>query len=396
MKRIMLLLAVCAIAGSSFGQKKPKINHAERAWSEGNLGEAKEIIDAAIEHEKTKDDGKAWYYRGLIYASLDTTTNLEYKNLAQDPLQEAMDAFAKAEELNKGNSEYYVTDATGLPVIKTQQIQNLANFYLNKGVESYQAQETDDAVKYFTKTQTVLPKDTTGYVYAGLAAQAGKDFKTAAENYYKLINELDHHRPDIYNSLIYIEGTVNENPEKALELIRKAKENFPDDVAFAKSEINALIQLDRIDEAKNELQTAIEKEPDNSNLLFTLGVMQEELGNKEEAEKAYAKAVELDSSNFNANFNLAVLNYNDAVALIKVKNNLGISAADLKKAKGMQDEINQKLKTALPFWERVLELEPGNRTALESLQYTYSQLRMNEKAMEVTEKLEALESGSEE
>ncbi|ELR73338.1 hypothetical protein C900_04190 [Fulvivirga imtechensis AK7] len=391
MKRIILLLAACAIAGYSFGQKKPKINQAEKARSEGNLGEAKEIIDAAIEHEKTKDDGKTWYYRGLIYASLDTTTNPQYQNLAQDPLKIAMESFAKADELNKGNSDYYISDANGLPLLKSQQLQTLWGHYLNKGVENYQAQKTNDAVKFFTKTQYVMPEDTTGFIYAGLAAQSGKDFKTAAENYYKLINDLDYHSPDIYNSLIYIEGTVNENPEKALGLIRQAKKQFPENLDFAKAEINALIQLDKVDEAKNELEAAIAKEPDNSNLYFTLGVMQEELGNKGEAKEAYKKAVDLDPKNFNATFNLAVINYNEAVELIKKKNNLGITAADLKKAKDMQVEINEKLKAALPYWEKILELEPQNRTALESLQYSYSQLKMNEKALEVTEKLEALD-----
>lgn len=395
MKRIILILAACAIAGYSFGQKKPKIRHAERARTEGNLAEAKEIIDAAIEHEKTKDDGKTWYYRGLIYATLDTTTNPEYKNLADEPLKEAMEAFEKAEELNDSNNEYYVSGPNGIPLLKTQQLQNLWSHYLNKGVEGYQSQDTDKAVENFTKTQLVLPEDTTGYIYAGLSAQAGEDYETAAKNYYKLINDLDYHSPDIYNSLIYIEGTINEDSEKALELVRKAKEQFPENPDFAKSEINFLIQLDQLDEAKVELEKAIEKEPDNTHLFFTLGVMEDELGNTAKAEAAYAKAVELDSTNFNANFNLAVINYNEAVALIKVKNNLGMSSADLKKAEEMQDEINAKLKAALPYWERVLALDPKNRTALESLQYSYSQLRMNEKAMEVTEKLEALESSPE-
>ena len=391
MKRIVLLMAACAVAGFSYGQKKPKINQAEKARSEGNLGEAKEIIDAAAEYEKLKDDGKTWYYRGLVYSSLDTTTNPQYSNLANDPLKIAMESFQKAEELNKGKSDYFISDANGLPILKSQQIQTLWGYYLNKGVESYQAQDTDNAITYFTKTQIIQPDDTTGYIYAGLAAQSGQKYDVASKNFYRLINDMNYHSEDVYNYLIYIEGTVNEDNEKALELIRKAKKQFPDNADFAKSEINALIQMDKIDEARAELQTAIEKEPDNSNLYFTLGVMHEELGKKEEAKKAYQKAVDLDNSNFNAVFNLAVINYNEAVELIKVKNNLGISSADLKKAKEMQTTINQKLKDAMPHWEKVLEMENNNRVALESLQYIYTQLKMNEKALKVTEQLEALE-----
>ncbi|MBL3657295.1 tetratricopeptide repeat protein [Fulvivirga sediminis] len=389
MKRMILLLAAVSIAGYSFGQKKPKINQAEKAREEGNLGEAKEIIDAAIEHEKTKDDGKTWYYRGLIYASLDTTSNPQYQNLANDPLKEAMKAFDKAEELG-GKSEYYISDANGLPILQSQQMQTLWGYYLNKGVEGYQAQESETAVKYFTKTQLVQPKDTTGYIYAGLAAQSGEDYETAAKNYYTLIDDLDYQSEDVYNSLIYIEGTINKDQEKALALVKKAKKAFPNNTDFAKSEINYLIQMGKIDEARNEIETAIANEPDNSNLYFTLGVMYEELDNRPKAIEAYAKSVELDPKNFNANFNLAVLYYNKAVDLIKQKNNLGITSEDRKKAKGMDADINQALKDAMPYWERVLDLEPNNRTALESLQYIYSQLKMNEKAVKVSEKLESM------
>ena len=51
-------MLIVLVAGYSYGQKKPKINQAEKARSEGNLGEAKEIIDAAVEYEKLKDDIK--------------------------------------------------------------------------------------------------------------------------------------------------------------------------------------------------------------------------------------------------------------------------------------------------------------------------------------------------
>ena len=389
MKRMILVLAAVAIAGYSFGQKKPKINQAEKAREEGNLGEAKEIIDAAIEHEKTKDDGKTWYYRGLIYASLDTTSNPQYQNLANEPLKVAMEAFAKSDELG-GKSEYYISDANGLPILKSQQLQTLWGYYLNKGVEGYQAQETDKAVENFTKTQWVMPKDTTGYIYAGLAAQSGEDYATATKNYYSLINDLDYESEDIYNSLIYIEGTVNKDMEKALKLARDAKSKFPENPDFAKTEINYLIQMDKIDEARSGIESAIAKDPENSSLYFTLGVMYEELEQKDKAIEAYGKAVELDKTNFNANFNLAVLHYNNAVALVTEKNNLGITTEDRKKAKAMEKDILAALENAMPYWEGVLELEPENRTALESLQYIYSQLKLNEKAVKVSKKLEAL------
>lgn len=390
MKKVILLIAICFVAGAGYSQKKPKLNDAEKARSEGNLAEAKEIVDAAIVHEKTKDDGKTWYYRGLVYASLDTTQNPDYQNLVANPLEVAMEAFAKADEIDPDGNKYYINNANGLPILKDQQLNTLWGHYLNQGVQAYQNSNTEDAVKYFTKTQVIQPKDTTGYIYAGLAAQSGKDYATAAKNYYVLINELDYHSKDIYNAMIYIEGTVNKDDDKALALIRKAKAQFPGDLDFAKSEINALIRMEKVDEAKAELEKAIEAEPNNPDLYFTLGVMHEELENLDKAAEAYQKAIEVNPSYYNAVFNLAVLNYNVAVELIKEKNNLGISSAEQKKAKEIQKKIDTKLKLAVPHWEKANELQPNDRTTLETLQYIYNQLKMNEKLVKVSEQLEKM------
>ena len=80
-----MLMLVTVVA---FGQKpvKPNINKAIGFWEEGKIAEAKEMIDAATTYEKTMNDGKTWYYRGLIYATIDTTSNEATKALAQEPL----------------------------------------------------------------------------------------------------------------------------------------------------------------------------------------------------------------------------------------------------------------------------------------------------------------------
>ncbi|MEJ2004857.1 MAG: tetratricopeptide repeat protein, partial [Cyclobacteriaceae bacterium] len=315
MKRILIMLAVVLVAGFSYGQKKPKINQALRAMQDGELGEAKEIIDAAIEHEKTKDDGKTWYYRGLIYAALDTTSNPQYKNLDDDALETAMAAFNKADELNSGNNDYFINDpATSFPTPKSQQINMLWSHYLNKGVEAYQNDDIEGAVYNFERTTVIQPEDTTGYIYAASAAQAMQDYDRAAQHYYTLIDDLDYKDPDVYNALLYIETNINKNNEKGLEIAREAKEAFPEDTRFAKTEINLLIKEGKADDARAELEKAIAAEPDNPDLYFSLGVMNEELGKTDAARDAYEKAIAIDPDYFNGTYNLAVLKYNAAVA----------------------------------------------------------------------------------
>lgn len=383
----MLVLALAVITADA--QKKPKINQAERARTLGELGNAKNIIDQAAVFEKIKDDGKTWYYRGLIYAALDTTTNPKFQNLADDPLKIAMRSFAKADELSKGDKEYYITGSNGLPVLKSQQIQGLWYHYLNKGVARYNEQDNAKAYEYFKKMTLVQPKDTTGYIYAASAAQAGRKYDEAAENYYILINDLDYQSKDMYNALIYIEGTVNEDEEKALEVIRMAREQFPGDSDLAKSEINALIKMERVDEAKEELEAAIKNDPKSPDLWFNLGILYDGTDDFEKAKEAYTKSLEADPGYFNSQYNLAVLSYNKAVELIKEQNNLSISAEDKERSKTMQADIRARLKEALPHWEKILEKDSDNRTAMETLQYIYSRLEMNDKAIAMKAKLEA-------
>src|SRR3990170_4497813 len=113
MKRVLfLMLMLVAVAVSAQKKQKPNINKALKSMQEGQLAEAKEMIDAATTYEKTMDDGKTWYYRGLIYAAIDTTSNPAFKSLADDPFKTAMESFAKADQLGKQGSEYFTPDPT--------------------------------------------------------------------------------------------------------------------------------------------------------------------------------------------------------------------------------------------------------------------------------------------
>lgn len=384
MKRNILFLLIMVISAVAYGQKKPKINNALKAAEEGNLTEAKEIIDAAIVHEKTKDDAKTWYYRGLIYAAIDTTNSI---SIDKDALAVSMEAFNKATALNEGKGELFTSGPNGL-VLQSQQLNTIWGHYLNKGVTAFQEENPEEALKNFTRCQMVMPEDTVCYLYAGLAAQMMEDYETASKNYYTLINDLDNHDQDVYNSLIYIESTINKNYEKALELVRAAKQKWPQNTDFAKSEISLLINLNKVDEAKEELLAAIENEPTNPDLLFTLGVLKDETGDTTGAVEAYKKALEVDPNHYNSAFNLAVLKFNEARGNISKRNSLGMSSADRKKSAEYDKLINQQLKENLPMWERVRSIKPSDRTALEQLRYIYVSLKQNDKAEEIQKELD--------
>ncbi|MDH5367146.1 MAG: tetratricopeptide repeat protein [Cyclobacteriaceae bacterium] len=388
-KSTLIMAAIVLISSAVFAQKekKPSINKALKSFQGGDLAAAKSEIDRAAEFEKTSTNGKTWYYRGLIYAAIDTSST--QGSLAENALEVAMESFNKADELHKGSSEYFITDSYGLPVLKPQQIDGLWGVYLNEGVKYFQNKEAEDAVKNFAKCTIVKPQDTTAYLYGGLASQSGKMYDEALKYFNKYI-ELGGTGEDVYASIIYITGTVKEDKEGALAMIETAMEKYPKNTTFPKQKIDVLIQLDKIDEAKNGLISAIEKEPENPQLYFSLAIMYDQLGELDNARKAYENSLQADPTFFNSRFNLAVMVYNEAVEYIKEKNALGISRADQKKADELQKTIDLRLKEAQPHWEKVLESDPNDRTALETLKYIFVQTKNMDKAEEIQARLDAL------
>ncbi len=386
MKRTYMFALAIVVSFASFSQKKPKINNANKARENGDLAEAKSIIDEASVFEKVKDDGKTWYYRGLIYATIDTTSNEQYSTLSKNPLEEAMTAFRKADEIDPEGKSYYVTDANGFPLLKGQQIDGYYSYYYNKAVEKFQEKEFEEAVKAFESAYYIIPEDTNAYVNAAYAAHNGELYDLAKRNY-RLAIDNGATSKDLYYNYVSILTTQGEK-EAALELISEALGKYPTDGALSKNKINLLIELKRVDEAKQDLLTAIADEPENPNLYFTLAVLYEETGEPEKSIQAYKDALKVDPDHYESNFNYGVVLINAANEVIKESNALGISKADMKKADQLEPVISEKLKTALPQWERVHQVRPTDKTAMETLAYIYTQLKMYDKAEAMRAKLE--------
>jgi tetratricopeptide (TPR) repeat protein len=376
---------------SLYAQKtpKPNLNKALNSWKEGKLDEAKANIDLATTYEKTMNDAKTWYYHGLIYASIDTTSNEAHKALATDAYKTAIASFKKADELNGKDKELFITDASGLPLLKSQQLQNWANGYLNKGAAQYQEEDLEGALKNFEKVQEIVPGDTTAYFYSGFVANGLENYDKALSNFQKY-NELGGKSSDAYSIMININSGPKENKEEALKLVREAKTKFPANQDFPKVEIGLLIDLKRIDEAKKGLEAAIASEPGNKILHFYLGYANSSLNNTEGAKKNYEDALKIDPQYFEAQLYLAKLMYTEAATIKKEMSNLGISAADKKKKLDLDKILVEKLKLALPYWEKAEKIKPDDQEVLDVLYAIYTDLDVQEQLKRIDKRYKEL------
>jgi tetratricopeptide (TPR) repeat protein len=389
MKRVLLILVL--IPAVLFGQKtpKPNINKALNAFKAGKLDEAKEIIDAATTYEKTMDNGDTWYYRGLIYAAIDTSSNEAYHSLASDALDVALASFAKAEELSDGKTEYNITGDNGFPILKTQQIDIWASTYLNKGANLYQEDNLEGALENFEKTSRILPNDTTAYFYSGIVANSLEKYDLSLEKF-KAYIEKGGTSPDAYSMMLNMLNGPLDNKEKALELVREAKQKFPNHPDFGKVEIGTLIDMGKIDEAKSGLEEAVKKEPDNKVLHFYLGYVNSSLGNSEAAVKSYEEALRVDPNYFDAQLLVAKEKYKPAEKIKKEMANLGISPADRKKKLELDKVLVEQLQIALPYWEKAEKMNPSEQEVLDALSSIYGDLGMTAQVQRIEKRYKEL------
>jgi tetratricopeptide (TPR) repeat protein len=390
MKRLTFMVLLLVATVSAYAQKpvKPNLNKALKSLTDGKYEEAKANIDAAVENEKMKNDGKTWYYRGLIYSSIDTSfSNPQVRNLDPNAFSVALESFAKSDDLNKGKSEYFTQDQSGLPIMKSQQIGIWANTYLNRGAGFYQNEEFETAAENFELVQKIIPEDTTAYFYAAIAAQQAASeldeedarqaslYDRAIENFNAYLKRGGKSQ-DAWTILMNTYAIQKKDKEKALQIVREARKVFPNNLDYPKVEIGYLIDMNRTDEAKAGLESALKREPNNKILHFFMGYANSVLKDFEAAKKNYQDALKIDPKYFEAQLYLAKLMYNDAAVIKKEMSNLGITAEDKKKRFDLDKKLVEKLKVSLPYWEQAERINPADQEVLDALYTIYTDLDM--------------------
>lgn len=104
------------------------------------------------------------------------------------------------------------------------------------------------------------------------------------------------------------------------------------------------------------------------------------------AKAAYNKALTFDPNNINANYNMGILYYNQAVNLI----NQSDYDLDIVALNDVQDNSINLFKSSLPFMEKAYSLDPNRRETLLGLSGIYFSLNEKEKSNEFKQKLEQI------
>ena len=174
MQKLVFIFVFCFTASLAFAQNS-NVRKAEAAKDKGDLEEALQLIDEAAQNEKTKDDPKTYYTKGLILEAMVIDKDGKVKDASK--LDDAVAAYKKAKSLDKENGTYYV--------FADQRLESVWGQFLNVGADAYSNQNFEKALENFEIAAKLKPSDTTAYLYGGIAAQQAEIWDKALANYYK-------------------------------------------------------------------------------------------------------------------------------------------------------------------------------------------------------------------
>jgi len=237
---------------------------------------------------------------------------------------------------------------------KTAFLKNLADFYYSE------MGDVKGALKYYHKVLDIIPDDIDALIISGHIAVSEHRFDDA-KGFYKKVLDIEPWNDDAWKYLERLDEYTGFSRDELRieEMYRKCK-----DLVISGDE----------DSAIKEIENFLKIEPDFAIAYNDLGVLNYNLGKKEKALEYYEKATRLEPNNTIFQKNLADFYYiemgrvEDALEIYSKVLSEEPADVDSLMAAGQISEAFNKEDNAKIFYDRVLDIEPWNIEASESLE----------------------------
>lgn len=371
---LTLTLAVCSLGTMA---QNGKVISTYEFLKAGDLLSAKEAIDEAVEHEKTKDKAKTWFYYGNTYNAIARAEKSSTRKIDPDAGEKAIEGYLKA--LKFDSKEKYKAEITAeLEILKT--------LMLNKAIKAYNEKGYEFAYKKFLTAHQLAEmielKDTVAAYYGAVAAnQAG--LKNEAIALFETCVAYQCCGPEVYLSMaaIYRE---QENQAALTKIVQEGRAAYPNHPGLILEALNLQLNSKNYTEAINTIQLAIDNDPENPQLFFALGMAHDFSNNRALAIDAYEKALQIDPNHFESLFNLGALHNNIGDEFIEQANELDYKT-EQDKIKALKTKANKAYHMALPHLEKAYAFAGTDADVKQSLKILYTKLGLLEKAQALEE-----------
>lgn len=417
MKKQFILALAISLSAFSFAQKK-ELKAVEKAVKSNNFAEAKAalaIVEPMLGALDEKLLAKYNYLKGIALFANGAGSNAD--------IDKAIGFLGKAKSA-------YNAEVTKLNA-------DIVNKLLEKGNKAYEGKKFGAASGYFEKVYNLRENDTIYLYYAAATAVSEPDYDRALDLYQKLkdlnytgisqqyyavnvatnekeffadknirdlsVKSKTHKNPtdeissskrsEIVKNVALIHISQGNN-DKAIKAIKDAKAEDPDDVNLILSEANIYYKMGDTEKFKELLEVATEKEPNNAELQYNLGVIAADSNHPEEAMAYYKRTIEINPKYTNAYINSAALILSKEATIVEEMNGLGTSTADDRRYDELREARQNLYKEAVPYLTKALELDSKNSSAANTLMNIYSVLGETDKYKEMKAVVESLGSAN--
>lgn len=424
--KYVILASALLISVATFAQKD-QIKAAEKALKGGNSQEAITLLKGAellITNATESEKAQYNFVKGnalldLANKNVETGENLV---LAAKSYQDLI-AIEKA----AGKDKYSVQATASILDIKYK--------LLNSAIADSKIDKHSEGAKKLYEAYLLDKKDTINLYYAASTYVNAKDYDSALKLYddlktlnysgkatnYLALNKLTsqedffttlaerdrvvkfgtHEKPrneavpskrgEIYKNiaLILVQSGKTAEAKKAIADARIAN---PEDTSLILTEANLYLETKDFDTYKKLITEVLEKNPNDADLIFNLGVISANAKNRVDAEKYYKRVMEINPKYINAYINLAALKLDDEKVIIDEMNKLSSSDKDMKRYEVLKSKRFDLFRSAIPFLEKAVEIEPSNMDVAKTLLNVYSALEMSAESKAMKEKIKAQEA----
>lgn len=430
MKRLLILASfaflMTTFANAQSPEAKKAFNSAKKAMlafnssgtNEEKLKDAIEAIDIALQDDVNAKNTKLWAVKGSIYNGVvNSHQSLKFLPDSEDHVIlddqagfKAYEAYAKALELAEKKGDIR-TALKGM----TTTLDNL-DFL---GRQKFEEKDYESAFKNFdtmfevanvlkeqgesTKLDDPALKNDQLF-YTGIAAISYGN-NDGAKKYFEPLVGTDYKEGSlIYDSMYKI--YKDEDPAKALEYLTEGRDKFPDDVNLLFSEINYYLTAGQFDKLEARLKEAINKEPTNPSLYYTLGRVYSDVSGKKKEEgddaaaedyfnkaiEQYNEALKVKPDFYEGVYGIGEMYYNKAAAISKQLEDFPVDGST-KEYNALKDAMDEQFSNALPYFQKTEKLNPNDINTLIALGEIYARRDDFEKSKIFKERLQVVRDG---
>ena len=407
-KALLFVIVILSLPMLGNAQAQEKLNLAKQNLQKyyqqkdvNTLVTARNLINTACNSPQFKQNPDALITKGNIYLELASITSLKLYNNQKMPevnsetLNYALLCFMTFHEADK----FATKKADKSLIIK--RIQDLEHILSIYSILLYKAEYYSKAFFHYyaalgvykmlrNKGESSILNDTKKlsdhYLLTAVSGYYGKEDKAVKPVFKEMIRLGFDDNPFVYEGLYNI--LVAEGNTEAEKYLSMGSAKFPNHNGLLFKEINHYLKEGKLEKTLEKLEIARKREPNNISVWVTIGQVNDEfnkqfrkagkteMANKyfDEAAHYFQQSIQKDSTNFDALYSLGALYYNRAASMTDEVNKWAndLSAEGIKIYEQLELEMMGYYLEALPFFEKALDLKPGDRNTLIALNEIFS------------------------